>query len=206
MSKILRTVTQIIVWFLNILPADLILRYYYLIYSKLFSTKLRLAGKGVQVKPPVLLMGGKYISIGDSFTSLDNLRMECWDEFEKRKYSPKLEIGHHVAFNRSCHIGCINHIKIGNHVLVGSNVLITDHQHGHLDKRDLKNPPAHRDLTSRGPVIIENNVWIGENACIMPGIVIGENCIIGANAVVTKSFPKNCVIAGNPARVIKELG
>lgn len=50
-----------------------------------------------------------------------------------------------------------------------------------------------------------NNVWIGDNVCIMPGVTIGDNVIIDANAVVTRNFPANTVIAGVPAKIIKEL-
>ena len=49
---------------------------------------------------------------------------------------------------------------------------------------------------------IGRNVWIGDKATILPDVSIGNNCIIGANSVVTKSFPDNCVIAGNPAKIL----
>ena len=54
------------------------------------------------------------------------------------------------------------------------------------------------------PVKICENVWIGENAIILPGIEIGKNSIIGAGSVVTKNVPENCIVAGNPARIIKK--
>jgi acetyltransferase-like isoleucine patch superfamily enzyme len=54
-------------------------------------------------------------------------------------------------------------------------------------------------------VIIEDNVWIGEGVAIMPNVTIGANSIIGANSVVTKDIPKNSVVAGNPASVIKNI-
>ncbi|NCP91159.1 MAG: maltose acetyltransferase, partial [Flavobacteriales bacterium] len=55
------------------------------------------------------------------------------------------------------------------------------------------------------PITIENNVWIGGNAVICPGVTIGDNVVIGAGSVVTKSFPNNVFIAGNPAKVIKTI-
>lgn len=65
--------------------------------------------------------------------------------------------------------------------------------------------PGDISLYSKGPVIIGDNVWVGAGSCILPNVTIGNNCIIGANSVVTKSFPDNCVIAGNPAKIIKQL-
>ena len=65
--------------------------------------------------------------------------------------------------------------------------------------------PLERPLISKGAVVIENNVWVGEGVVIMPGITIGENSIIGANSVVTKDVPKNTVVGGVPAKILKQL-
>lgn len=75
----------------------------------------------------------------------------------------------------------------------------------YICKSELMIPPGDRSLYSKGPVIIGDNVWVGAGSCILPNVTIGNNCIIGANSVVTKSFPDNCVIAGNPAKIIKQL-
>lgn len=60
-------------------------------------------------------------------------------------------------------------------------------------------------LISKGPVVIEDNVWIGEHACIMPGTTIGKGSIVGANAVVTKDVPPYSLVGGVPAKLIKTL-
>ena len=66
--------------------------------------------------------------------------------------------------------------------------------------------PLERPITSKGPVVIGNNVWIGDKATILPGVTIGDGAVIAANAVVTKDVPAYSVVGGNPARVIKNEG
>jgi acetyltransferase-like isoleucine patch superfamily enzyme len=175
------------------------------IYSYWISNSIKNCGNGFRIRAPVYIKGGKYMTIGENFGSLERLRLECWDTFSGLKYVPNLVIGKNVAMNFNVHIGCIDSVIIGDNVLFGSNIFITDHQHGYIDKRDLGIAPAKRFLSTNGPVEIENNVWIGENVAIMPNVTIGEGSIIGANSVVTKSFPKNSVLAGVPAKLIRSL-
>lgn len=180
-------------------------KYRNVIYSFWLKNSLKKCGDGFRIRSPAYFKGGQYMTIGDSFGSLERLRIECWDEFAGSKLKPNLIIGNNVYMNFNVHIGCINKVIIGNNVLFASNIFITDHQHGYINKRDLGIAPAERSLNSNGPVIIGDNVWIGENVVIMPNVTIGECCIIGANSVVTKSFPKNSVLAGVPAKFIKSL-
>ncbi|MCW3093062.1 MAG: putative lipopolysaccharide biosynthesis O-acetyl transferase WbbJ [Ferruginibacter sp.] len=174
-------------------------------YSFWVGNSFKSCGDGFHVQSPAHIKGGQYITIGERFVSYARLRLECYDSYADYKYTPKLVIGNDVTMNYNVHVGCVNSIKIGNNVLFASNVFITDHQHGYIDKRDLGTPPAQRFITSGGPVEIEDNVWIGENVVIMPNVFIGEGCIIGANSVVTKSFPKHSVLGGVPAKFIKSL-
>ena len=152
-----------------------------------------------------IITNPKYISIGKNFCSLQNLSLNAIDNYHGFKYIPCIQIGNNVCFNTDCHIGAIEKVIIGNNVLFASKIYVSDHFHGQINKEALSVIPLMRELFSKGPVIIEDNVWVGEGVCIMPGVTIGKNAIIGANAVVTKSIPPNCVAVGIPAKVIKNF-
>jgi acetyltransferase-like isoleucine patch superfamily enzyme len=181
-------------------------RFLNMLYSLWIKPSFSECGTNLMIEKPAFLLGGKYMKIGGNFFSNSRLRIECWDKLEEYAYSPNLSIGNNVSFNYNCHIACINEITIGNNVLFASNIFVTDHFHG--DNQDIRDkvPPAQRKLYSKGPVIIEDNVWIGENVVIMPNVTIGANSVIGANAVVTKSFPGNSIIAGVPAKIVNVVG
>lgn len=153
---------------------------------------------------PFHILGHKYIKYGSLYSG-PLLKLECFDNYRGQKFCPTIVFGKNVMLNSRCHIGVINKIVIGDNVLVGCNVLITDHSHGLNNIEDIDIPPADRLLYSKGPVIIEDNVWICENSVILSGVTIGRNSIIGANSVVTKSIPPYCIAAGNPAKVIRHI-
>lgn len=167
--------------------------------------KLKAIGTNSRIMSPYTIYNHNYISIGNNFSSLKNTRLEAFDNYYGAVFSPQIRIGDNVSMNSDCHIGCIKEVLIGNNVLIASRVYISDHTHGNVDGTDIGIPPYLRPLSSKGSVVIENNVWIGEGVCILPGVTIGENSIIGANSVVNKSIPSNCVAAGVPARIIKIL-
>ena len=144
------------------------------------------------------------ICIGHNFSACPGLRIECWDKYAGYSYFPQIVIGNNVSCNYRCHIGAVNKIVIGNNVLIGSQVLIIDHAHGEGNV-DMFQAPIDRKLFSKGPIVIEDNVWIGGGAILLPGVTIGKNSVIGAGSIVTRSIPENCVAVGNPCRIIKHL-
>lgn len=168
-------------------------------------TKFKKVGKNISIGKDNIIKNPNYIEIGDNFCALDRFRIEAWDSYFGQKFEPKIVIGNNVNFNTDIHIGCINSITIGNNCLFGSRIYITDHSHGDTSDGMIEMLPLERPLISKGAVVIENNVWVGEGVVIMPGITIGENSIIGANSVVTKDVPKNTVVGGVPAKILKQL-
>lgn len=169
------------------------------------SMGFKASGANSYIPKQSLIKNPKYITIGDNFYSLYNLRLEAWDSYAGQQFTPEIIIGDNVNINTDCHIGCINRVVIGNNVLMASRIYISDHSHGEANSSALALPPAQRPLHTKGPVVIEDNVWIGEGVCIMPGVTVGANSIVGANSVVTKDIPANSVAAGIPARILKRL-
>lgn len=149
--------------------------------------------------------GGKHIAIGDDTIIQRHSILGCWTSYHDQTFSPSITIGNNCNIGEYCHITAINKIVIGNGLLTGRFVLISDNSHGGLSQEEALIPPAARKLVSKGPVIIGNNVWIGDKATILAGVHIGDNAIIAANAVVTEDVPAHTMVAGAPATVRKRL-
>jgi len=166
--------------------------------------KFKSIGSSVFIDKSSVILNPQYIKIGNNSRFGKNTWIECIDSWNGKRFEPSLTIGNRFSMQQGCHIGCIDRLEIGDNVLFGSKVFISDHYHGEITKEALLLPPLERPLYSK-PVVIGNNVWLGDNVCIMPGVSLGDNVIVGANAVVTHSFKENVVIAGVPARIIKDL-
>ena len=146
--------------------------------------------------------------IGKNFSAGRGLWLEAVTEYSVagQNFSPQLIIGDHVSVGEYVHIGCNHRIVIGDDVLMGSKIYITDHNHGVYrgDNADSPAiPPADRRLTEGERVEIGARCWIGEFVTILPGVTIGEGCIIGSHSTVTHDIPANSIAVGSPARVVK---
>lgn len=174
-------------------------------YEYLNAMPFKKRGNTLNILKDFSIKNPQYIEIGENFNCGARFRLDAITIYNGITFNPKLTIGNNVTINNDVHIGCIDEVTIGDGCLLASKIFIADHSHGEATLNDIQLPPSERNLYSKGPVIIEKNVWIGQGACILPNIHIGENSIIGANAVVTKSIPKNSVAVGNPARIIKQI-
>jgi acetyltransferase-like isoleucine patch superfamily enzyme len=168
--------------------------------TKLFYPSARL------IRFPFEIRNKRFIDLGNQLTTGVGCRIEALPQ--KVTNTPCIIIGNDVQLNDYVHIGAIESIFIGNEVLIASKVFITDHNHGSFDdtatKEELLAAPIKRSLNAK-PVKIGDKCWIGENVVILPGVELGAGCVVGASAVVTKSFPSYSLIIGNPARIYKRF-
>jgi acetyltransferase-like isoleucine patch superfamily enzyme len=109
----------------------------------------------------------------------------------------RLVIGSHTFIGRGVEIDCQESIELGNHVLLAPGCFITDHNHGLCSEMRLDQQPC-----VSAPVIIEDDVWVGANAVVLPGVHLGKGSVVGAGAVVTGDVDADAVVGGVPARVI----
>lgn len=142
--------------------------------------------------------GSQYFSIGEDCSFGRFAVLTAWDTYDNRKYNPTVTIGDNCRFGDFLHLTCINKINIGKNVLTGRWVTITDNSHGDTHYYSLQIPPIDRQLVSPGEVNIGNNVWIGDKVTVLPGVTIGEGCVIGANSVVAKDIPPHSIAYGGP--------
>jgi len=119
-----------------------------------------------------------------------------------------IRIGADVAMNDYVHIGAVESVIIGDRVLIASKVFISDHDHGGYGKggihSDPRVAPRERKLTA-SPVVIEDDVWLGEFVSVLAGVRIGKGSVIGTMSTVTRDIPPYSVAVGSPARVIKQF-
>ena len=114
-------------------------------------------------------------------------------------YGHNIYIGDHVFLNVLCTILDGNTVRIGDHVMIGPAVQIYTAAH-HLQAES-----RIQGWEIARPIVIEDNVWLGGGAILLPGVTVGRNAVVGAGAVVSRNVPANTVVAGNPARVIREI-
>ncbi len=114
-------------------------------------------------------------------------------------YGKNTSLGNNVFINYMCTILDNNEVRIGNHVMIGPAVQIYTAAHDLIAETRIQGWEVAKSIE------IEDNVWIGGGAILLPGVKIGRNAVVGAGAVVSRSVPANTVVAGNPARVIRKV-
>jgi len=113
---------------------------------------------------------------------------------------PVLRIGDRCVIGRGSHIVAHSSVEVGNDVFTGPYVFITDQNHGYTDP----DVPIGRQWPSNNTVSIASGAWLGAGAIVLPGARIGRNVVVAAGSVVRGEVPDRCVVAGVPARVVRE--
>ena len=124
------------------------------------------------------------------------------------EYGKNIHVGDNVIINMNCTFVDNNRIDIGNRVLIASDVKMytATHSTNPAVRNHSDNPnPAFWCNTYSRPIRIEDEVWIGGGAIILPGVTIGKGSVVGAGAVVTRDIPPYSIAVGSPARVIKNI-
>jgi acetyltransferase-like isoleucine patch superfamily enzyme len=116
-----------------------------------------------------------------------------------RVHEGEVSIGAKTVIGQDCTISAYQHVSIGRECIIADRVMLIDFDHG---VTEVERPIRAQGIYKRD-VRVEHNVWIGYGACILRGVSVGENSVIGTSSVVTKEVPANAVVGGTPARVIR---
>lgn len=158
-------------------------------------------GKNVKFEPFCEIQGlsRNGIVMGDNVTIGRNVMIRPSSYYGVGNIGDGLLIGNNSSIGPASYIGCAGKISIGNDVMIGPRVSFFAENHNFdSDNISIKS----QGVTNKG-IIVNDNCWIGSGAILLDGVEIGDGSVIAAGAIVTKSFPKNSVLAGVPAKIIK---
>lgn len=139
----------------------------------------------IEIAPKAQVRFGRFVWIGDGS------KIRC--------HEGVVEIGEKTVMGQECTISAYQRVRIGEQCVIADRAMFIDFDHGVVE---VERPIRVQGIYKRD-VEVGSNVWIGYGACILRGVRVGDNSIVGTNAVVTKDVPANAVVAGSPARVIR---
>ena len=116
-----------------------------------------------------------------------------------RAHEGEVRIGAKSVLGQECTLTAFQHVEIGRECIVADRVMLIDFDHGVVE---VDRPIREQGIYKRDVRVGSNN-WIGYGACILRGVTVGDNCVIGSNTVVTKDVASNAVVAGAPAKVLR---
>jgi acetyltransferase-like isoleucine patch superfamily enzyme len=172
------------------------------LYSGWIIRGFRSYGFSCRFYPPGCFVKGKHlIKLGNNIHFGKNLTLTAQSMTNDDR--PIITIGDNCVFGTDNHITASNNIIIGENLRTGPRVLICDNSHGDPSLNTQKSiHPDGRPLYSKGPIIIGDNVWLGEGCAILAGVKVGDGAIVGANCVVTHDIPDYGIAIGYPAKLL----
>jgi acetyltransferase-like isoleucine patch superfamily enzyme len=172
---------------------------YGLLIARLGWLKLRW-GKRLQTDGLAFVCPGVHLEIGRGAV----LHLGRWSWLghgcKVRVHEGEVHIGAKSVLGQECTISCYQHVSVGRECIVADRVMLIDFDHGVVE---VDRPIREQGIYKRD-VRVGNNVWIGYGACVLRGVTVGDNAIIGTNSVVTREVEDNAVVGGIPARVIRK--
>ena len=184
---------------LRFMRANNMLRPGYLaLLARLAYLKLRF-GKRLQTEGLCFICPRVKLEIGPEAT----LKIGRWAWLghgcKVRVHEGEVSIGAKTVIGQECTISAFQHVSIGRECIIADKVMLIDFDHG---VTEVERPIRTQGIYKRD-VRVGHNVWIGYGACILRGVTVGDNSIIGTSSVLTRTIPENAVVAGVPARVIR---
>lgn len=171
---------------------------YAVLLARLAWLKLRWRGR-LQIDGIAFVCRGVRFEIGRDAKVVLGRWSWLGDGCKVRAHEGVVEIGAKSVLGQECTISAYQHVSIGRECIIADRVMMIDFDHGMVE---VERPIRLQGIYKRD-VRVGHNVWIGYGACILRGVTVGDNSVIGTNAVVTKDLPDNAVAAGVPARVIR---
>jgi acetyltransferase-like isoleucine patch superfamily enzyme len=167
------------------------------VYSRLIASSFKRYAPS-RVHPSALIYNSQFISLMGVSVGRGVWLYAITHDTKGNAYTPDFIVGKGTQIGDFCHITCAMRLEIGENVLMGQGVFIADTNHAY---HDISTPVMAQGLNAK-PMTIGSGSWMGNHAVVV-GCSIGRNCVVGANAVVTRDVPDYCVVAGAPARIIK---
>jgi acetyltransferase-like isoleucine patch superfamily enzyme len=171
---------------------------YIALLARLAYLKLRF-GKRLQTEGLCFICPGVKLEIGPEAT----LKIGRWAWLghgcKVRVHEGEVSIGAKTVIGQECTISAFQHVSIGRECIIADRVMLIDFDHG---VTEVERPIRTQGIYKRD-VRVGHNVWIGYGACILRGVTVGDNSIIGTSSVLTRAIAENAVVAGVPARVIR---
>jgi acetyltransferase-like isoleucine patch superfamily enzyme len=177
---------------------NMINRHFALLAARWLWLKIRY-GRRFQTEGICFICPGVKFEIGRHAT----LRIRRWSwvghDSKIRVHEGEVSIGAKTVMGQECTISAYQHVEIGRECIIADRVMLIDFDHGVVE---VERPIRLQGIYKRD-VRVGSNVWMGYGSCVLRGVSIGHNSVVGANAVVTKDVPENAVVGGVPARVLR---